>query len=111
MQGCKVILTWEAIYDIVDIENYIETEFGIERANKFQIDIQRQMEKLEISGNAFGKTDILYRQYCIQKKTFSPSIIFFIVKQAEREIHILRVLREERDWKSELAKQQEYTYL
>ncbi len=111
MQEHKVILTWEAIYDIVDIENYIEAEFGIERADKFQVDIQRKMEKLEITGNAYGKTDIFYRHYCIRKKAFPPSIIFYIVKQAEREIHILRVLREECDWQTELVEQQEYTYL
>lgn len=32
MQNKKVILTWEAIYDITDIAEYIEKEFGVERA-------------------------------------------------------------------------------
>ena len=39
MQERKVILTWEAIYDITDIADYIEAYFGIERADRFQQDI------------------------------------------------------------------------
>ena len=47
MQEFEVILTWEAIYDVVDIAEYIENEFGIERADKFQKDMEKQMEKLK----------------------------------------------------------------
>ena len=110
MQEFEVILTWEAIYDVVDIAEYIENEFGIERADKFQKDMEKQMEKLRVSVNAFRKTHICYRGYSICKKVFPPSIIFYIVKEAEQEIHILRVLREERDWEKILLRQQKYTY-
>lgn len=44
------------------------------------------------------------------KKLFSPSIIFYIIKEPENEVHILRVLREERDWENILEKQHSYTY-
>lgn len=111
MQERKVILTWESIYDITEIADYIETEFGTSRANKFQVDIKRQFRDLEVFGGAFGKTQIIYRNYYIYKKIFPPSIIFYIIKEPEKEIHILRVLREERDWKKILTQQQEYTYL
>ena len=76
----------------------------------FQKDMEKQMEKLRVSGNAFRKTHICYRGYSICKKVFPPSIIFYIVKEAEQEIHILRVLREERDWEKILLRQQKYTY-
>ncbi len=33
MQERKVILTWEAIYDVTDIADYIEQEFGREWAD------------------------------------------------------------------------------
>lgn len=39
MQEYKVILTWEAIYDVTDIAEYIEGMFGIERADYFQHEI------------------------------------------------------------------------
>lgn len=110
MREHKVILTWEAIYDVTDIADYIEAEFGTERANRFQIEIQKQIKNLEIIGSALGKTRIYYRSYCIYKKPFSPSIIFYIIKEPENEIHVLRVLREERDWENVLTERQGYTY-
>lgn len=109
MQEYKVILTWEAIYDVTDIADYIEARFGISRADKFQRDMQNQLRHLEVLGNAFGKTNVFYRNYCICKISFPPSIIFYIIKK--QEIHVLRVLREERDWEKILLEQQDYTYL
>ena len=58
MQEYKVILTWESIYDVTDIADYIETEFGRQRADRFQTDIKKQIDDLEIMGNVFGKTQI-----------------------------------------------------
>lgn len=37
MQERKVILTWEAIYDVTDIADYIEQEFGRERADQLNM--------------------------------------------------------------------------
>ncbi|MBD5464593.1 MAG: type II toxin-antitoxin system RelE/ParE family toxin [Lachnospiraceae bacterium] len=110
MQEHKVVLTWEAIYDVTDIADYIEAEFGIARADKFQRDIQKQISDLAILGKAFKRTNIFYRSYYICKKPFPPSIIFYIIKEQEKEIHILRVLREECDWERMLTEQQEYRY-
>ena len=76
MQKYKVIVTREAIYDIAEIADYIETQFG----------------------------------YSIYKNPFPPSIIFYIVMESEKEIHVLRVLREERNWESVLTRQHDYTY-
>ena len=41
---------------------------------------------------------------------FSPSLIFYVVKEIEREIHILRILRNERDWENILKSTDNYTY-
>jgi len=43
MDEYKVVLTWEAIYDVTDITDYIEAEFGQIRADCFQDNIKRQM--------------------------------------------------------------------
>ena len=110
MQESKVILTWEAIYDITDIADYIEAEFGLKRANQFQNDIQKQLNDLKILAIAFSRTNIYYRNYHIFKKPFPPSIIFYIIKEPEKEIHILRILGEECNWEKVLTKQQKYTY-
>ena len=108
MPEYKIVLTWEAVYDITDIADYIEAEFGQKRADKFQKDIKAEISKLVYMGDIFYKTQIFYRGYSIHKKPFPPSIIFYIVK--EDEVHILRVLREERNWEQMLAKKLEYTY-
>ncbi|MEE1315206.1 MAG: type II toxin-antitoxin system RelE/ParE family toxin [Faecalimonas sp.] len=110
MQEPKVLLTWEAIYDIAEITDYIESAFGKTRADHFQDDMKSQLESLKIIAGAFGKTFIFYRNLMIYKKPFPPSIIFYIVDKLKNQIHILRVLREERNWKPLLSNTQEYTY-
>ena len=45
MHEYKVILTWEAIYDVTDLTDYIEADFGRERADRFQNDIKNEMTK------------------------------------------------------------------
>lgn len=110
MHEYKVILTWEAIYDVTDIADYIEAEFGKNRADRFQDDIKKEMEKLGYIGGGFLKTRILYRNYTIYKKPFPPSIIFYILMEEKQEVHVLRVLREERNWRNILKKTNSYTY-
>ncbi len=68
------------------------------------------MKKLGYMGNVFPKTQILYRNYSIHKKLFPPSIIFYVFMEEKQEVHILRVLREERDWQRILNDTQNYTY-
>ena len=78
MQEYKIILTWEAIYDVTDIADYIEEEFGQQRADRFQSDLKEQMQNLSQFSTAFPRTQILYRGYSIHKRSFPPSIIFYI---------------------------------
>lgn len=79
------------------------------QADRFQEEIQERLDKLEILGGILGKTYLCYRGYSIYKNPFPPSIIFCIIIESEKEIHVLRVLREERDWESILTRQHDYT--
>ena len=106
----KIILTWEAIYDVTDIADYIEEEFGQQRADRFQSDLKEQMQNLGQFSTAFPRTQILYRGYSIHKRSFPPSIIFYIIMEETKEIHILRVLRHEQDWENILLQRSTYTY-
>ena len=110
MQENNVVLTWESLYDITDISDYIEYEFGIERATKFQLDMQKEFSKLKYTGSIFRKTNILYRNYYIRMKPFSPSIIFYVLDDEEKQVSVLRVLREEQDWESILRSNQNYSF-
>ena len=110
MREYKIILTWEAIYDVTDIADYMEEEFGRQRADRFQSDLKEEIQNLDRFGTAFPRTQILYRGYSVHKKSFPPSIIFYIILEPAREIHVLRVLRHERDWESILTQRSLYTY-
>ena len=35
-----MLVTWEAVYDIAEIADYIEAQFGIARADRFQEEIK-----------------------------------------------------------------------
>ena len=110
MREYRVLLTWEAIYDVTEIIEYIEEEFGMERADRFANDIEREIEKLGYSGAALPRTQFFYRGYSIHKKLYPPSVIFYIFMEDCGEIHVLRVLREEQEQMRILGKNQEYTY-
>ncbi len=90
MQEYRIILTWEAIYDVTDIADYIEEEFGQQHADRFQSDLKEQMQNLSQFSTAFPRTQILYRGYSIHKRSFPPSIIFYIIMEETKEIHILQ---------------------
>lgn len=104
----NILFTWQAIYDITDIAEYIEIEFGIDRADRFQDELKKQIDLLGNTNVIFRKTQFYYRNYPIHQKPFPPAIIFYIL--TEHELHILRILREERDWKNTLKRENRYTY-
>lgn len=102
----NVLLTVEAIYDVADIADYIAEAFGEARAIRFEADIRKRFEGL--GGYTHVGTGIRYNGSMICKDVFPPSLIFFVV--IDDTVHVLRVLREERDWPSELRRNQRYDY-
>ena len=107
---CKIAELRDSRRNVTDISDYIEAEFSKSRADRFQDEIQAQMKKLGYMSLAFPKTHILYRNYYIHKKPFPPSIIFYVCMEQTHEIHVLRVLREDRDWIQVLQQTPNYTY-
>ncbi len=103
MPDYNIILTHEAIQDITDIAEYIEIRFGTACADRFQNRLQKELSQLGYMGGIFYNTQILYKGYAIHKKPFPPSILFFTINDSQTEIHILRILRSERNWKRFLS--------
>ncbi|MBQ9361102.1 MAG: type II toxin-antitoxin system RelE/ParE family toxin [Lachnospiraceae bacterium] len=110
MDDYEVFWSHEAIYDLADISEYIESEFGIERADRFDEDIDREGEALGKSFKFYTGTGIYYREHLIMMKPFSPSIIFYFVDEKEERVYIIRVLRHERDWQKLLRDNISYTF-
>lgn len=111
VQERKVCVTYEAIYDIVETEEYIRNKFGDERAAKYRWQIKEEIKNLSITASIYTRSDFKYRNYVIYKKPFSPAIIFWVIKD-DGVVHVLRVPREEYDWKRyfKANRYSEYSY-
>lgn len=110
MQEYNILLTQESIHDIADITEYIEIRFGSVCADRFQARLKKEITQLSYMGGMFCHTQIFYKGHAIHKKLFPPSIIFYIIKESPYEIHILRILRNECNWKNILSNGHLYTY-
>ena len=110
MQEYSAVLTNEAIYDIVDIYIRIKIQFSSEIAKAFRDNIIKQIKLIESVPKFFSRVFIFYREYMIHFKVFSPSLIFYIIEEETKEVHVLRVLREEQDWMRILRETDSYSY-
>ena len=110
MYDYSVVWSREAVYDVADIADYIELRFGVERANRFNDDIDIEGEALGRNFKMYTGTGIYYRGKLILKKIFDPSIIFYFVDDAVQTVYIIRVLRHERNWQKILKEGISYTF-
>ena len=101
MQEYRIILTWEAIYDVTDIAYHRRILF----TDFFSQSLLNSRSSLYFRYKLYTS-----RGYSIHKRSFPPSIIFYIIMEETKEIHILRVLRHERDWENILLQRSTYTY-
>lgn len=115
MEALAVLVTNEAIFDMADIADWIELNFGYNRSQRFRNEIEDKINALSTGFGLYSDTDIVYRGYSIKKMVFGPSIVFFVVNNGngiviQPGVHVLRVLRHERNWQEILRDQQIYTY-
>ncbi len=110
MDEYEVLWSQESIYDAADIEDYIEADFGEERAERFHGEIDYEVGRLGSTHKLYTGTGIYYRGFLIFKKPFSPSIIFYIVDDSLKRVYVLRILRHERDWQKMLRETLYYTF-
>ena len=62
MHDYHVVWSWEAIYDVADIADYIELRFGRERADRFNDEIDAEGEALGRDFRMYTGTEIYYRK-------------------------------------------------
>ncbi len=98
MREYDVFWSRESIYDVADIADYIEFRFDQDRADRFNDDIDREVQKLGRDHKLYTGTGIYYRQKLILKKVFGPSVIFYFVDDDQQAVFVIRVLRHERNW-------------
>ena len=110
MDEYEVLWSQESIYDVADIEDYIAAEFGDKRADQFHADIDYEVGRLGATHKLYTGTGIFYRGFLIFKKSFSPSIVFYIVDDSLKRVYVLRILRHERDRQTMLKETLFYTF-
>ncbi len=108
MKERKVIVTWEAIYDIVDITESIESNFGKRVADNFELEIYSKIISLEQDADILRELDMTYRGWTIKRKIYKKSLIFYVIKG--NEVHVLRVLTSDQKWEELFEDNVEYTY-
>ena len=108
MKEHKVIVTWEAIYDIVDITESIESNFGKRVADNFELEIYSKIISLEQDADVFRELDMTYRGWAIKRRIYKKSLIFYVIKG--NEVHVLRVLTSDQKWEELFEDDVEYTY-
>ena len=100
--------TNEVQYDIADLASQILIDFGIDDSLSFVDYIFQRCDKLATDHDMYDPTDLIYGGNIIRKLTLSPTLVFYVT--LDYGVHILRALREERDWKVILRTQTKYTY-
>lgn len=105
-----MLVTNEAIYDIADIEDYIVVSFSENTLEQFRDKLKETLMQLGMLAGTYGKTDLFYRNYSIYKWVLKPSLIFYIINEPRDEVHVLRILREETKWESNVVQNIEYHY-
>ena len=103
-----VHLTNEILYDIADLADNIEENFGSQYADVFEQEITDTLNRLSSHQNIYPGTGVFYRGSEIRKVVMRPSLIFYVV--LEDGIHALRALRQERNWEKVLRTETDYTY-
>ena len=110
MQKYDFHITLEAINDMADMSDYVEAQFGVERANEARTEIGAQLKLIHEFPFAWADTEIPYRGYSIRKKVISPSLILYTINETLNSIIILRILRQETNWKFIMLRDQIYHY-
>ena len=110
MHDYEVMWSRESIYDVADIADYIELCFGKDRADRFNDEIDLEIERLSKDFRMYAGTGIYYRKKLILKKVFDPSIIFYFVDDVKEKVYVIRVLRHERNWQKILREEISYSF-
>ena len=75
MKERKIFITFEAIYDIADAEEYILYAFGEKRAEEYQHAIYEELYKLKSDIVSYMPSGFKYRKYTIKDKSVQDGII------------------------------------
>ena len=79
-------------------------------ANNFLNQYDKQIQNLTIFPFGYRGTDIQYHDYEIHLKPFSTYNIFYIIDAIQRQIVILRILKDRQNWNYSLQAGNNYSF-
>lgn len=96
-------MTEEAIDDVYDFERYMHFTLGNPiAASRFEKNIKREINTLVTFPPKHSATGIFYRGYMIHKRVYKSYLLFYIINHDEKEVYLLRILKDLMDWESHL---------
>lgn len=98
----KVIIHSRAEQDLIDIFLYIMEHLKApDTAQYLYSKIKQQISTLEsMPYRCTLVSDEPYKQLGIRKQFVGNYIVFFVVKEEEKEVHVFRILYARREWRS-----------
>ena len=111
MLNYKVLVTDEAINDIIELVRYIaEDLFNPEAAERLLHNLKREVENCGAFPMKFSDTGIKYRDYIIHKKVFESYLIFYVINSGSQEVYVLRVMKDLMNWCQILRTTEKYHF-
>ncbi len=102
----KLRETREAIDDVARTAEYLaKTLKNPKAALNFLNKYDKEIQRLETFPFGYKGIGFEYRGYEIRLKPFDTYNIFFVVDEEEKEISVLKVLKNRQDWKTILGEE------
>lgn len=107
----KVLVTDEAIDDILKLVKYIHRELGNPgAAEKLYSNLNREVSNTGLFPLKFSDSGIKYRGYIIHKKVFESYLLFYIIDDKRKMVYILRILKDPMNWQRILQNNKIYRF-
>ena len=107
----RLRVTREASEDVTGLAGYIARKFAnIDAALNFLDKYDKEVQRLTNFPFGYRGVSFEYRGYEIRIKSFGTYNVFFTVDIAEKQVFVLRVLKDRQDWKTILGSQDEYHF-
>ena len=107
----RLRVTREASEDVTGLAGYIARKFAnIDAALNFLDKYDKEVQRLTNFPFGYRVVSFEYRGYEIRIKSFGTYNVFFTVDIAEKQVFVLRVLKDRQDWKTILGSQDKYHF-
>lgn len=105
----RVLVTDEAIEDIFNLVKYIHIDLGNpDAADRLYTNLNREVANMGYFPLKFSDSGVKYRGYVIHKKVYQSYLLFYIIRDEEQAVYVLRILKDIMDWHRILEKKTQY---